>query len=101
MLLIAIGAYFQTWVDLWPYWDDTNATYTHGTLVAVVSVWLVWRARLTVNQIEAISNTRVLPVIIILSTAWVLAEKANVFILYVALWPLLVFSAIWAGFGVR
>jgi exosortase len=101
LLLIAIGAYFQTWVDLWPYWDDKNATYTHGTLVAVVSVWLVWRARLTVNQIEAIPSARALPVIIILSVAWVLAEKANVFILYVTLWPLLVFSALWAGLGLR
>lgn len=101
LLLIATGAYFQTWVDLWPYWVDENATYTHGTFVALISVWLVWRARQTVNQIEAIPSAWTLPVIIILSAAWVLAEKANVFSIYIVLWPLLAFLALWVGLGLR
>ena len=101
LLLIAIGAYFQTWVDIWPYWENKNATYTHGTLVALVAVWLAWRARSTVNLIEPTPSARAVPVILLLSAVWVLAERANVFIVYATLWPLLAFVALWAGLGLQ
>jgi len=99
LLLIAIGAYFQTWVDIWPYWENKNATYTHGTLVALVAVWLVWRKRSTVNQIEPKPSVRALPVILLLSVVWMLAEGGNVFIVYATLWPIIAFAALWAGLG--
>jgi len=99
LLLIAIGAYFQTWVDIWPYWESQNAEYAHGTLVVLVTVWLVWRARPTVNRIEPMPSAQTMPAIVMLSAVWVLAEKANVFIVYATLWPLLAFSALWVGLG--
>ncbi len=101
LLLVTIGAYFQTWVDIWPYWENKNATYTHGTLVAVIAVWLAWRARSTVNQIKPMPSARAVPVILLLSAVCVLAERANVFIVYATLWPLLAFAALWAGLGLQ
>lgn len=99
LLLIAVGVYFQAWADVWPYWENESATYTHGPLVTIVSVWMIWRARLTVNQIGTTPCPRMLPVIIVLSAVWIISVNANIFILYVVLWPLLAFSALWAGFG--
>ncbi len=101
LLLLAIGVYFQTWVDIWPYWENKNATYTHGTLVALVAVWLAWRARSTVNPIKPTPSARAVPVVLLLSAAWLLAERANVFIVYATLWPLLAFVILWAGLGWR
>ena len=99
LLLVAIGAYFQTWIDIWPYWENKNATYTHGTLVALVVVWLVWRERPAVNQIEPKPSMRAMPVLLLLSALWLLAERANIFIVYASLWPLLAFVTLWVGLG--
>ena len=101
LLLAVVGVYFQTWVDIWPYWENKNATYTHGTLVAVVTLWLLWRARPAVNRIEPLRDARAVPVVLLLSAVWVLATSANVFIVYAALWPLLAFAALWAGLGLQ
>ena len=99
LLIAAVVAYLQSWLDTWPNWVNDNATYTHGPLIVLVAAWLVWRARPEVNRIEAKSSARALPFLILLSTFWVLAEKANVFIVYAALWPLIAFSALWVGLG--
>lgn len=101
LLLVAIGAYFQTWVDLWPYWANKNATYTHGTLAALVAVWLAWRARSTVNQTAPAPSARMVPFVVLLSVVWLLAERAYMFIVYATLWPLLAFAVLWAGLGLR
>ena len=101
LLLVTIGAYFQTWIDIWPYWENKNATYTHGTLVALVAVWLAWRARKTVNMISPVPSPSVVPLVMLLSVAWLLAEKANLFIVYATLWPVLAFVGLWAGLGLQ
>lgn len=101
LLLVAIGVYFQTWIDIWPYWENKNATYTHGTLVALVTLWLTWRARIEVSQIEPMPSARAVPVVLLLSAVWVLAERGNVFIVYAVLWPLIAFATLWAGLGLQ
>ena len=99
LLLIVIGIYLQTWIDIWPYWENKNATYTHGTLVAMVAVWLTWRARSTVNWIQPTPSVRALALVVVLSAVWLMAEKAGLFIVYTTLWPLLAFVTLWAGLG--
>jgi len=99
LLLIVIGLYFQTWIDIWPYWENKNATYTHGTLVALVAIWLAWRERSTVNLIEPMPNAWAALLVVLLSAIWLLAEKANLFIVYATLWPIIAFVALWAGIG--
>lgn len=101
LLAIAVAAYFQTWSDLWPHWMEKDATYTHGVLVAAMSLWLVWRARSPLAAIEPVATLSVLPLTLVLSAAWLVAARANVFILHAVLWPLLAFSILWAGVGWR
>lgn len=99
ILLVVTAVYFQTWIDIWPYWANKNATYTHGTLVALAALWLVWRARPAVNTIPPAPSLRSILLVALLSAAWLVAEKANIFIVYAMLWPILAFSALWAGLG--
>ena len=101
LLLVAFVAYFQTWIDIWPYWNNKNATYTHGTLVAIVTWWLIWRDRSTISRIEPRASGRTIPLVILLSALWLLAERANIFIIYATLWPLLALAAVWAGLGFK
>ena len=99
--LITTVAYFQTWVDIWPYWVGDIGLYTHGTLVALAALWLLLRARSVVDATEPKASARAVPVVLLLSAIWVLAESANVFILYVTLWPILAFTALWTGLGLQ
>src|SRR5690606_13009486 len=82
LLVIAVAAYFQTWMDLWPFWENKDATYTHGTLIAVVAVWLVWRARTALVTVEPSPSAIGLVLLVVLSAVWMLAAHANVFIVY-------------------
>lgn len=99
LLLIAVAVYFQTWGDIWPLWAQKYATYTHGALIAAISAGLVWRARSTLEGVASAGNPRVLPLVLLLSIAWVLAARANLLVLHACIWPVLSFSILWAGVG--
>jgi EpsI family protein len=99
LLLLAVAVYFQTWSDLWPWWENKNATYTHGTLIAAASLWLVWRARPSLANIVPTPNAAVVPLVVLLSAVWFLAARGNVFLVHAMLWPLLAFTILWAGVG--
>lgn len=101
LLLTAVTVYFQTWADLWPYWEHKNATYTHGTLIALTSIWLVWRSRPALVGVAPRANPFVLPIVLLLSAVWLLLARANVFIVHAMLWPVLAFAILWAGTGWR
>jgi exosortase len=101
LLLLAVAVYFQSWSDLWPYWENKDATYTHGTLIAAIAIWLVWRARPTLVGVDPAPTRAALPVILLLSAAWLVAARGNVFIVHAMLWPLLAFALLWAGVGWR
>jgi exosortase len=101
LLLVTATVYFQTWADLWPLWQNKNATYTHGILTAALFLWLIWRSRATLAGIPASAEPRVLPLVLVLSLAWLLVARANIRIAHTMLWPVLAFSVLWAGSGWR
>lgn len=101
LLLITTAVYFQTWADLWPLWENRNATYTHGVLIAAAFLWLVWRSRTTLAGTLPSASPRVLPLVLVLSLSWLLAARANIRIAHTMLWPVLAFSILWAGSGWR
>jgi EpsI family protein len=101
LLLLTVAVYFQTWSDVWPYWEHKNATYTHGTLIAAIALWLVWRARSGLAGVAPAPTLAALPFVLVLSVAWTLAATANVFAIHALLWPALAFTVLWAGIGWR
>jgi exosortase len=101
LLALATAVYFQTWSDLWPYWEHKNATYTHGTLIALISIYLVWRARPALAGMTPAPSTVALPLVLLLSLAWTVAARGNVLVAHAMLWPALAFAGLWAGVGWR
>lgn len=96
-LIIAAGAvYARPWVELWPQLRDTQ-----GALLVIVSIWLMWRARSVIAGIPPVSDPRLLPVVLVLSGAWLLAGRANLLLVNALLWPVLALMIVWAGAGWR
>lgn len=101
LLLVTAAAYFQTWADLWPLWHNKNATYTHGVLIAALFLWLVWRTRTRLAGVPVSPAPLVLPLVLVLSLAWLFVAHANIRIAHTMLWPVLAFAVLWAGTGWR
>ena len=46
LALLAFGAFWPTTLSLMDRWEDTvGRTYTHGYVVVVIALWLIWRER--------------------------------------------------------
>ena len=99
LLLITAAAYSRSWAELWPLWERKNDTYTHGTLVALIALWLVWRARRFVVGLTPRMSLHALPALFLASALWLLAANANLFLVHIAWWPILAFVILWAGCG--
>lgn len=94
----------QTWRDLWPRWTDwglQEATYTHGILVVLVSVWLVWRARARLVAAPVSPVLWASPIVLLLSLAWLVAARGNILTVHASLWPALAWATILAACGRR
>jgi EpsI family protein len=93
LLLVAVAAYLPTWRSLWGSFE------THESLIVLLAVWLVWRARRTLAAAPAEGDLRAVPLVLFASAAWLLAEKANSLTAHTAIWPVLAFTIIWGGVG--
>lgn len=102
VLALCVIVYFQTWRELWPVWMDTDRTsYTHGLLIAAVSLWLVWRSRQSLAAVAIRPVPWLIPIVLTLSLAWLVLAKAGILTLHAALWPVLASSALFAACGWR
>lgn len=99
LIALSVAAYFQTFRELWPLWEHKNATYTHGSLVALVAIWLVWRRREWLIDRSPAPSLTAMPVALLLSAAWLLAARSNLMLAHMLLWPVLTLAIVWAGAG--
>jgi len=101
LALVAV-VYSQTWHELWPLWMDTSkTTYTHGLLVALVSVWLVWRKRGELQFVPLQPQPWAVPLVLAASLAWMIVAKAGILTLHAVLWPVLAWICLLAACGWR
>jgi len=102
VIAATIAVYFQTFVDLWPKWTGgTESSYSHGPLIAAVSLWLIWRARADLHGVVVRPALWALPAALALSLLWLVAARAHIMTVYAALWPLLGFAILLAACGWR
>lgn len=101
LVVVSAVAYGKVWLDLWPLWNNKNATYTHGLLIAAVATWLVWRTRDGLRDVVAMPEARALPLVVLLSAGWLFAARANLLVVHTFIWPVLALTTIWAGTGAR
>jgi exosortase len=83
-ILAAVGAlYWPTLVALGEVWSDgARTTYTHGYLIAVIAVWLMWSRRGWIARPETISlstgeRVALLLLLLAVATCWQLAYRAG------------------------
>lgn len=106
---VILGLWFAIAVIYWPSSLALNAiwlgasgnAYTHGYLVLISSLWLIWRDR------ELLDATEVRPVgwawvaVLMLSAAWLWSWRAAIQVVHVLLLPVLLLTALVAALGWR
>jgi exosortase len=109
ILMLLVGAmlvlYWPAVQSLWVLWLDVDATtYTHGLLVAALSVWLLWRA--TTRMAAADAGTQqfdgrglFMGVLCLLVLVWQLVFRAGIQLGYLLLLPPLIWCAIRISLG--
>jgi len=101
------GALFAAGLIYWPssaalagLWSDTeNRAYTHGYLILLTSLWLIFRDRRQVEAAPLRPQPLALLAVLPLSALWLIAWRAGVQDLHLVVLPALVFSALLAVLG--
>lgn len=103
VLTLALAACWPTLAGLHERWTDTSqATYTHGYLVAAICAWLLWRANVgKAAQVDTGNGRRLLPFLLLAAAglAWVLVVRAGIGLIEWALLPVILWLVVWAAFG--
>ena len=83
-------------------WSDfVNITYTHGWLIVLVCLALLWRARREVAATPASLWPAALVALGVCTCLWLVCYRANNQDLHITIFPLLLWLAIAAAFGRR
>jgi EpsI family protein len=81
--------------------DSVDTTYSHGYLVVVVFIWLLWRARAELQP--ALATTRSMgaatALVLVVGIFWLIAFHAGIQLIQMLMLPLLMWLAMVAAFG--
>lgn len=79
--------------------DGSRTTYTHGHLVALVSLWLLWQQRRARAALPLAPSKLALLPLLAAGAAWVFAVQAGIQLIELLLLPVLLGLAVWAAQG--
>ncbi len=102
MALLVLGflLFWPTTLSLIEQWEDTiRRSYTHGYLIVVMSLWLVWRNRSDWSQVEIRPSVLACVGVLAASVVWLIAYRAGIRIAHQALLPAMIFGAFIAAYG--
>jgi EpsI family protein len=97
-LAIAFSPTIRTLQEAWA--DTQGLTYTHGYLVAAISIWLLIRSSKTLDGSEG-ADWRMAALLALLSVCWLLFLRAGIELLHQVLLPVMAIAAACAAFGIR
>ena len=108
-LITVYGLWIAVAVLYWPsalalnaLWTNAHEeTYTHGYLILLLSLWLIFRDRKRLAAAPIRPVPRALIALVLLSVLWVWAWRAALQEPHMMLLPLILFTAIVAGLGWR
>ncbi|QSB02916.1 exosortase A [Methylomonas sp. EFPC1] len=75
--LVSVAAFFETWSEIVAIWSRSD-TFTHGFLVAPVSVWLIWSRRELYRDLRPAFSPLGLLFIIVSGFGWLIADLVHV-----------------------
>jgi len=78
--LVCVGAFFSTWASIVEIWSRSE-TFTHGFLVAPISLWLIWSRRHCYRNLQPESAWMGLLVTAIGGFVWLVAKLVHVLVL--------------------
>ncbi len=98
--LAVLGLFWPTFSTMVDTWADIE-TYSHGFLIAPISLWLVWRERARLEAIVPVPAIPVLLFTVIAAGLWIMSRLLGVQVgeqlALIGLWT----SALWALIGHR
>lgn len=103
LVLVLSGALFwPTWSALFMRWYTDGGSYSHGFLVALTSIVLLFKAKLIVAAPSS-DRTRIAMtfLVVLFGTLWVLARFANILVVQAILLPIIIYISLAAILGVR
>ncbi len=102
LVLLTFAAFWPGTLSLMESWEDTaSRTYTHGYLVLVLALWMIWRDR---RRWAAGAAQPFLPAVLVLiagGLCWLVAFRAGLQIVHQAALPPLLAAAVLCVFGWR
>jgi exosortase len=100
LLAGAVVIYAPSAVTLHRLWTDTQGrAYTHGYLIALISLGLIARARGELARLPARPALWALPVLVLLSALWLVCWRARLQDLHLILLPVLAGLSVLAALG--
>ncbi|WP_020482262.1 exosortase A [Methylomonas sp. MK1] len=75
--LVSVAAFFETWAAIVAIWSRSD-TFTHGFLVAPVSLWLVWSRREHYRDLRPAFSRLGLLFIVVSGFGWLIADLVHV-----------------------
>lgn len=99
LISIVVAGYWPTSEALWSYWTDPDGAGTHGTLVALISVWLLYRSRQRLNEAPVKPVVWLVIPLILMSVAWLVFWRGQIPALHIILFPALMLVGIAAALG--
>ena len=100
-IVVAVAAlYWPTVRSLALQWEDFDSlTYTHGYLIALISIGLIVRARITLNDAVIAGSARATAALAAASLLWLLSFRAGIEIVTQLLLPLIAWLSVLAVLG--
>ena len=106
VLLLLAAIFWPTLLSMIEVWDRSE-TFTHGYTILPISLWLLWRQREMLAQIQPCTDLRGLILLALGGVAWLLADAGSVNVvaqyafiamLIATVWTLLGWTFVWAAF---
>jgi EpsI family protein len=96
---VALVCWPSTLIFYSKWTDAASLTYTHGPLILLICVWLVFRARQAIRAAPVRPAPLALLGLILATTAWMIFYRSGVEGLEVPMVPLIFWLAVTAAFG--
>jgi exosortase A len=75
--LVSVAVFFETWESIVAIWSRSE-TFTHGFLVAPVSLWLIWLNRCRYRDLQPTFSKLGLLFILVSGFGWLIADLVHV-----------------------
>ncbi len=101
LFVIVLVAYWPSSIGLWKYWMAGGGNTSDGLLVALISVWLLFRSREALATAPVRPVSWVLPVVLVCSVGSMLFWRAGIETFQLALLPALILVAVLGAMGTQ